>query len=116
MDRGGQRPAESRIVGYVYNDSPQDAVNIQLRISELDGLGPRSEAVIKPMGDPVPALSRAFFDLQSFGHEPDLPGGRRVLRPHGRSLGDERTEQLLAAAGFQMKLADTPERSPTWVL
>ena len=56
---GGSGQTESRIVGYVYNDSRQDAVNVRLRISELDASGRTVRSVIKPMGDPVPALGRA---------------------------------------------------------
>src|SRR6476660_8055393 len=54
---------QTRIIGYVYNDSDHDAANVQLRISELDASGRTVESVIKPMGDPVPASGRAFFDL-----------------------------------------------------
>jgi len=107
---GGSGQTESRIVGYVYNDSRQDAVNVRLRISELDASGRTIRSVIKPMGDPVPALSRASFDLE-------MPGASPSYRVAVESFGlmddpwaTRTTEQLLAAVGFQMKLADTPEK------
>src|SRR5438132_12450303 len=77
---GGSGQTESRIIGYVYNDSRQDAVNVQLLISELDGSGRTVRSVIKPMGDSVPALSRASFDLQ-------VPGIRTSYRLAVESLG-----------------------------
>src|SRR5438105_5389979 len=107
---GGSGQTESRIVGYVYNDSRQDAVNVRLRISELDASGRTIRSVIKPMGDPVPALSRASFDLE-------MPGASPSYRVAVESFGlmddpwaTRTTEQLLAAVGFQMKPADTPEK------
>jgi hypothetical protein len=107
---GSNGQTESRIIGYVYNDSRQDAVNVQLRISELDASGRTVRSVIKPMGDPVPALSRASFDLQ-------VPGASPSYRVAVESFGlmddpwaTRTTEQLLAAVGFQVKLADTPEK------
>jgi len=79
-------------------------------ISELDASGRTVRSVIKPMGDPVPAAGRAFFDLQ-------VPGTSPSYRVAVESFGlmddpwtTQRTEQLLTAAGLQMKLADTPEK------
>ena len=107
---GDSGQTESRIIGYVYNDSRQDAVNVRLRISEVDAAGRTVGSVIKAMGDPVPALSRASFDLQ-------VPGASPSYRVAVESFGlmddpwaTRTTEQLLAAVGFQMKLADTPEK------
>lgn len=107
---GGSGQTEARIIGYVYNDSRQDAVNVQLRISELDASGRTVRSVIKPIGDPVPALGRASFDLE-------VPGASPSYRVAVESFGlmddpwaTRTTEQLLAAVGFQMKLADTPEK------
>ncbi len=97
---GDSGQTESRIIGYVY----------RLRISELDASGHTVRSVIKAMGDPVPALSRASFDLQ-------VPGASPSYRVAVESFGlmddpwaTRTTEQLLAAVGFQMKLADTPEK------
>jgi len=101
---------QTRIVGYVYNESEHDAVNVQLRISELDASGRTVGSVIKPMGESVPAAGRAFFDLQ-------VPNAGPSYRVEVESFGfmdnpwsTMRTEQLLAATGFEMKLADTPEK------
>ena len=55
---------QTRIIGHVYNESDHDAVNVELRISELDASGRTVESVIKQTSDPVPAAGRAFFDLQ----------------------------------------------------
>ncbi len=77
---------QSRIVGYVYNDYGEDAVNVQLRISQIDGSGRPIDSIVRPVGDTVRAGGRAFFELTLT------------------------TEQLLAAAGFQQKAADTPAK------
>jgi len=107
---GASSQGQTRIIGYVYNDSDHDAANVQLRISELDTSGRTVKSVIKPMGDPVPAAGRAFFDLQ-------VPNASPFYQVEVESFGfmdnpwtTQRTEQLLAAAGFEMKLADTPEK------
>ena len=107
---GASSQGQTRIVGYVYNESDHDAANVQLRISELDTSGRTVKSVIKPMGDPIPAAGRAFFDLQ-------VPDTSPSYRVEVESFGlmdnpwtTQRTEQLLAAAGFEMKLADTPEK------
>ena len=107
---GASGQSQTRIVGYAYNDSDHDAANVQLLISELDASGRTVRSVIKPMGDPVPAAGRAFFDLQ-------VPGTSPSYRVAVESFGlmddpwtTQRTEQLLTAAGLQMKLADTPEK------
>src|SRR5713101_4115697 len=106
---GARRQGQTRIIGYVYNESDHDAANVQLRISELDASGRTVKSVIKPMGNPVPAAGRAFFDLQ-------VPNTSPSYRVEVESFGfmdnpwtTKRTEQLLANAGFHMKLADTPE-------
>ena len=107
---GASGQGQTRIVGYVYNESEHDATNVQLRISELDASGRMVTSVIKPMGEPVPAAGRAFFDLQ-------VPNTGPSYRVEVESFGfmdnpwsTMRTEQLLAATGFEMKLADTPEK------
>ncbi len=107
---GASSQGQTRIIGYVYNESDHDAANVQLRISELDASGRTVKSVIKPMGNPVPAAGRAFFDLQ-------VPNTSPSYRVEVESFGfmdnpwtTKRTEQLLANAGFHMKLADTPEK------
>ena len=103
-------PDQFRIVGYVYNDYGQDAVNVELRISEVDVSGRTVGSVIKPVGDTVPASGRAFFDVR-------VPGTTSSYRVAVESFGfmpdrwaTETTEQLLAAAGFDQKLADSGEK------
>jgi len=89
---GASPPDQFRIVGYVYNDYGEDAANVQLRISEVDASG------------------RAFFDLRV----PGTTSSYRVAVESFDFLPDpwttETTEQLLAAAGFEQKLADSPEK------
>ncbi len=67
---GASPPDQFRIVGYVYNDYGQDAVNVQLRISEVDASGRPVGSVVKPVGDTVPASGRAFFDVRVPGTTP----------------------------------------------
>ena len=107
---GASPPDQFRIVGYVYNEYGEDAVNVQLRISELDASGRTVGSVIKPVGDTVPASGRAFFDVQ-------VPGTTPYYRVAVESFGfmqdrwtTVQTEELLAAAGFDQRLADTPEK------
>jgi hypothetical protein len=97
-------------VGYVYNEYGQDAVNVELRISEVDVSGRTVGSVIKPVGDTVPASGRAFFDVR-------VPGTTSSYRLAVESFDfmpdpwtTKTTEQLLAAAGFDQKLADSPEK------
>jgi hypothetical protein len=66
--------------------------------------------VIKPMGDPVPAAGRAFFDLQVPNTSPSYWVEVESFGFMDNPWMTQRTEQLLAAAGFEMKLADTPEK------
>jgi len=73
---GASERDQARIVGYVYNDYREDAVNVQLRISQLDESGRTVASILQPVGDTIRAGGRAFFD----------------------------------AAGFDKKVADTPER------
>lgn len=107
---GASPPDQFRIVGYVYNEYGKDAVNVQLRISELDASGRTVGSVIKPVGDTVPASGRAFFDVQ-------VPGTTPYYRVAVESFGfmqdrwtTVQTEELLAATGFDQRLADTPEK------
>ncbi len=107
-------PAErdqSRIVGYVYNDYRENAVNVQLRISELDESGRTRASIVQPVGDTIRAGSRAFFDARIPGNGPAY----RVAVASFDFMADGEwktltTEQLLTTAGFQKKVADTPAK------
>ena len=101
---------ETRIIGYVYNDSGRDATNVELRISQLDAAGRTVRSVIKPVGDPVQSGSRVFFDLQVAGTSPSYRVAVESFGLMENPWRTKRTEQLLATAGFQMKVADTPEK------
>jgi hypothetical protein len=102
---------QSRIVGYVYNEYGEDAVNVRLRISQLDEAGRPVASLVQPMGDVVRAGGRAFFDVR-------VPGSAPAYRVEVASFdltaegewGTQTTEQLLAAAGFEKKVADTPAK------
>src|SRR5438445_12504342 len=85
-------------------------MNVQLRSSALDASGRTVRSVIKPMGDPVPAAGRAFFDLQ-------VPKTSPSYQVEVESFGfmddpwtTQSTEHLPAAAGVEIKLADTPAK------
>jgi hypothetical protein len=102
---------QSRIVGYVYNDYGEDAVNVQLRISQIDGSGRPIDSIVRPVGDTVRAGGRAFFELRVPGNGPSY---RVAVASFAFAADGEwttlTTEQLLAAAGFQQKVADTPAK------
>ena len=57
--RGG-----SEITGYVYNDYGDPAVNVQLRIAELDAPGQEVAYAIRPVVGAVPGYGRAYFDAR----------------------------------------------------
>ena len=105
-DRG-----HSRIVGYVYNDYREDAVNVQLRISQLDESGRPVDSIVQPVGDTVRAGGRAFFELRVPGNGPSY---RVAVASFAFAADGEwttlTTEQLLASAGFQKKVADSPAK------
>ena len=109
---GATEPGQSRIVGYVYNDYREDAVNVQLRISQLDAAGRPGASVVQPVGDTVRAGGRTFFDLRVAGNGP-------VYQVAVRSFDfmadgpwtTAATEEFLAAAGFQKVVADTPAKA-----
>jgi hypothetical protein len=108
---GAAGQGQSRIVGYVYNDYREDAVNVQLQISALDSSGRAVASVDQPVGDTVPAGGRVFFDARVPGIGPSY----RVAVASFDFMADGQwktltTEQLLAAEGFQKKVADTPEK------
>lgn len=102
---------QSRIVGYVYNEYGEDAVNVRLRISQLDEAGRPVASLVEPVGDIVRAGGRAFFDVR-------VPGRASSYRVAVASFdftadgewNTMTTEQLLTAAGFQKKVADTPAK------
>jgi hypothetical protein len=102
---------QSRIVGYVYNDYREDAVNVQLRISQLDGAGHPVDSIVQPVGDTVRAGGRAFFELRVPG---DGPSYRVAVASFAFAADGQWTtltmEQRLASAGFQKKLADSPAK------
>ena len=108
---GAAGQGQSRIVGYVYNEYREDAVNVQLRISELDPSGQAVASIDQPVGDTVPAGGRVFFDARVPGIGPSY----RVAVASFDFMADGQwktltTEQLLAGVGFQKKIADTPEK------
>ena len=53
-----------RITGYVYNDYGDDAIDVDLRISEMDGSGHRIEQLVEPVRGSVPAGGRTYFDIR----------------------------------------------------
>jgi hypothetical protein len=55
---------QARIRGYVYNEYQRDADELQLRITELDASGNPIGSVLRHVDQPVPALDRAYFDVQ----------------------------------------------------
>ena len=50
----------ARITGYVYNDYGDSAVNVALRIHEIDASGQDIASVVAPVGE-----TRAYFDVGS---------------------------------------------------
>ncbi len=60
----GPGPAgRARIIGYVYNDYGDSAINVALRIHEIDANGNDVARVVAPIGEAVPAHGRTYFDL-----------------------------------------------------
>ena len=108
---GAAGRGQSRIVGYVYNDYREDAVNVQLRISQLDESGRPVDSIVQPVGDTVRAGGRAFFELRVPGNGPSY---RVAVASFAFAADGEwttlTTEQLLASAGFQKKVADSPAK------
>jgi hypothetical protein len=102
---------QSRIVGYVYNDYREDAVNVQLRVSQFDASGHPVDSVVQPVGDVVRAGGRAFFELRVPGEGPSY---RVAVTSFAFSAEGQwttlATEQILAGAGFQKKVADSPAK------
>jgi hypothetical protein len=102
---------QSRIVGYVYNDYREDAVNVQLRISQFDASGHPVDSVVQPVGDVVRAGGRAFFELRVPGEGPSY---RVAVASFAFSAEGDwttlATEQILAGAGVLKKVADSPAK------
>ena len=110
---GASGRGQSRIVGYVHNDYGEDAVNVQLRIRQLDDSGRPVSSIIQPVGDTVHAGGRAFFDMRVPGNGPSYQVAVASFDfTADREWKTLTTEQLLAAAGFQKKVADSPRNSP----
>jgi len=57
------RNGHPRLTGYVYNNYEEPAVNVELRIHELDSTGREITAVLEPVDGTVPAKGRAYFDV-----------------------------------------------------
>ena len=57
------RDGRPRLTGYVYNDYEEPAMNVELRIHELDSTGREVTALLEPVDETVPAKGRAYFDL-----------------------------------------------------
>lgn len=53
----------TRITGHVYNDYGDSAVNVALRIHEIDASGQDIASVVAPVGETIPAHGRAYFDV-----------------------------------------------------
>jgi len=53
----------ARITGYVYNDSGDSAVDVTLRIHEIDASGNDVASVVAPIGQAVPGNGRTYFDI-----------------------------------------------------
>jgi hypothetical protein len=79
------RSGRSRIKGSVYNDSGRTALNVQLRISEVDAAGEAVSSVNGPVLESVPGLSQVYFDVQ-------VPGNSKSYR--------------MAVASFSFDFAD----------
>ncbi len=58
------RNGDSRLTGYIYNESGEAAERVQLRISELDTSGRVVSTVTRPVVGTVPGEDRSYFDVQ----------------------------------------------------
>ena len=63
-----QRDGQSRITGFVNNDSTQSVNNVQLRISELDASGHVVSSTVAPLARSVPAHAYTPFAVQMPRH------------------------------------------------
>ena len=55
---------EAELTGYVYNDDGEAAVNVELRITELDAAGQPVDSSMREVRGAVPGLGRAYFDVR----------------------------------------------------
>jgi hypothetical protein len=55
---------EAELTGYVYNDDGEAAVNVELRITELDTAGQPVESSMREVRGTVPGLGRTYFDVR----------------------------------------------------
>jgi hypothetical protein len=72
---GPGAPGRARITGYVYNDYGDSAINVALRIHEIDAGGRDVASVVAPLGDTIPGRGRAYFDVgvpDSHGYRVDV--------------------------------------------
>ena len=53
----------ARIIGYIYNDYGDSAINVVLRIHEIDASGHDVASAVAPIGEAVPAHGRTYFDV-----------------------------------------------------
>jgi hypothetical protein len=67
------RPGRSRLEGSVHNDFGRTALNVQLRVIELDAAGDTVSTVIGPTLERVPSQGRVHFNVQ-------VPDHRRSYR------------------------------------
>ena len=67
------RSGRSRLEGSVHNDFGRTALNVQLRVIELDAAGEAVSTVIGPTLERVPGQGRVRFDVQ-------VPDHRRAYR------------------------------------
>ena len=83
------RSGRSRLEGSVRNDYGRTALNVQLRVSEIDAAGETVSTVIGPTLERVPGQGRVRFDVQ-------VPDHRRSYR--------------VAVASFSFDFADPAAR------
>ena len=55
---------QAELTGHVYNDDGEAAVNVELRIIELDAAGQPVESTMREVRGAVPGLGRAYFDVR----------------------------------------------------
>lgn len=65
---GSARSGRSRLEGSVHNDFGRAALNVQLRVSELDAAGETVATVIGPTLERVPGQSQVHFNVQVPDH------------------------------------------------
>ena len=98
----------TRITGDVYNDHGDSAVNVALRIHEIDASGQDIASVVAPVGETIPAHGQASLDVGVLRRE---GRGGRGLRARGPTMLDSRSDlwAVVLAGGEGVRLG-TPER------